>query len=199
MACGAGEVSYLAQLREVFEGVGVRPAVAVPRFGATWLPPAAVQFLEESGADAWELVTGADAALKRHAEQQLPADVREALVGARAGASEGLARFAAAARRVDASLPQMVESARGKVDYQFARLEEGVVGKVRHRLERQHPEWLRLRYYLLPGDRLQERRLASLELVAWRGAAVAGEVAELAAEHARRLAQGTYEHLVLEL
>ena len=71
---------------------------------------------------------------------------------------------------MDASLPQLVESARAKVDYQFQRLLEGLAGKVRHRLEREHPEWPRLRHYLLPGDRLQERRLASLEVVAYRGA-----------------------------
>jgi uncharacterized protein YllA (UPF0747 family) len=199
MACGPGEAAYLAQLREVFEGLGVRPACPVPRLGATWLPPAAVKFLEASGADPWDAIAGADAALRRHAEQQVPAEARDALGRARAGAAEGLAHVAEAARRVDASLPQMVESARVKVDYQFARLEDGVVGKVRHRLERQHPEWARLRYYLMPGDRLQERRLASLEVVAWRGLAAAGELAALAAEHARRLAAGTLEHLVLDL
>ena len=93
----------------------------------------------------------------------------------------------------------MVESARAKVDYQFARLLEGVTGKVRHKLERQHPEWLRLRYYLMPGDRLQERRLASLEVIAYRGTAVAGELSELAQAQAARLERGSQEHLVLEL
>ncbi len=73
------------------------------------------------------------------------------------------------------------------------------MGKVRHRLERQHPEWLRLRYYLLPGDRLQERRLASLEVVARRGAQAVEELCELAADHARRVARGVLEHLVLDL
>jgi len=70
---------------------------------------------------------------------------------------------------------------------------------VRHQLERQHPEWLRVRYYLMPGDRLQERRIASLDVVARRGTAAVGELCELAAEHARRLAGGTLEHLVLDL
>src|SRR5439155_12158951 len=137
--------------------------------------------------------------LRQPAGAQVPAETLEALQRARHGAAAGLERFAAVARHVDQSLPQMVDSARGKVDYQFARLEEGLVGKVRHRIERQHPEWLRLRYFLLPGDRLQERRISSLEVVAWRGLGAAGEVAELAADHARRLAGGVLEHLVLEL
>ena len=45
----------------------------------------------------------------------------------------------------------MVDSARGKLDFQYARLREGLVGKVQQKLERQHPEWLRLRYYLHAG------------------------------------------------
>ena len=199
MACGPGEVSYLAQLREVYEGLDVRPACAVPRLSATWLPATAAGLIEASGASAWEVIASTDAVLRRVASQGVPPEVSAALERARTAAGEGLTRFAETARQVDASLPQMVESARGKVDYQFARLEEGLLAKVRHRLERQHPEWLRLRYYLMPGDKLQERRLASLEIVARRGPGVVGELCELAAEHARRLAGGTLEHLVLDL
>jgi hypothetical protein len=93
----------------------------------------------------------------------------------------------------------MVESARAKVDYQYARLAEGLMGKVRHHLERQHPEWPRLRYYLTPGDRLQERRLASLEVVAYRGVRAAPELCELAEAEARALARGDHAHLILDL
>src|SRR6185369_16843303 len=160
------EIQYLAQLREVFEGVGVRPAAPVPRLTATWLPPAAVELIEASGAPAWDLVTGADRVLREHADRAVPAALRSEIEDARAAVFSALDRYAQSSTRVDASLPQLVESARGKIDFQFARLSEALTGKVRHRLERQHPEWSRLRYYLLPGDRLQERRLASLEPVA---------------------------------
>lgn len=199
MACGPGEAAYLAQLREVFEGLGVTPACPVPRLGATWLPPAAVELLEASGAEPWELISNADAVVRRLARSQVPAEVQTALEQARRSAFEGLERFASASRRVDPSLPQMVDSARAKVDYQFQRLEEGLAGKVRHQLERRHPEWVRLRYYLLPGDRLQERRLAGMELVAYRGAGVGVELAELAGRQAEALAAGTLEHLVVDL
>jgi uncharacterized protein YllA (UPF0747 family) len=199
MACGPGEVAYLAQLREVYEGLEVRPACPVPRLAATWLPAAASALIEASGASPWEVISSADAVLRRVAVSKTPPEVVAALERARAQVAEGLTRFGEISRQVDASLPQMVESARGKVDYQFARLEEGLAAKVRHRLERQHPEWLRLRYYLMPGDKLQERRIASLDVVARRGTAVVGELCELAAEHARRLAGGTLEHLVLDL
>lgn len=198
MACGPGEIAYLAQLREVFEGVGVRPALPVPRFGATWLPPEAVELAEAAGADPWDVVIGADAIVARVSEKRLPPEVEGELTRARAAALEGLARFGEASRALDASLPQMVESARGKVDFQFARLHDGLVGKVRARIDREHPAWRRLRYVLLPGDKLQERRIAALEPVARRGAGVVSEICDAAAEHAGRTADGVHEHWLLE-
>ena len=199
MACGPGELAYLAQLREVFEALGVRAAAPVPRFGATWLPPAAVELIEVSAAPAWEVVAATDAVLRAEAERRVPADLRDDLARIRSGAHERLEKFAAASRQVDASLPQLVESARGKIDFQLARLLEGLTGKARHRLEREHPEWLRLRYYLSPGDRLQERRIASLEPVAWRGPDVAAELCDLAEEHAAQVERGDWRHYLLEL
>ena len=199
MACGPGELAYLAQLRELFEALDVEAACPVPRFAATWLPPAAAALVDASGADPWEVVAATDAVLKQHAERQIPADLREQLAEARADLMARMERFAAASTKVDASLPQLVDSARGKLDYQFARLLEGLTSKARHRLEREHPEWLRLRYYLSPGDRLQERRLASLEPLAWRGPEAAGELCDLAEEHAAALERGEWHHYLVDL
>lgn len=198
LAVGPGEIAYLAQLREVYEGLGTRASLLVPRFGATWLPAEAVALLDASGADPWHVVTGADAALAALAERRVPPELEGELVHARTTVLEGLARFGEASRALDASLPQMVESARGKVDYQFARLHEGLVQKVRSRLDREHPAWRRLRYVLQPGDKLQERRLASLDPVARRGAGVVAAVCDMAAEHAARAAEGVHEHWLLE-
>jgi uncharacterized protein YllA (UPF0747 family) len=199
MAVGPGEAAYLLQLREVFEGLGVRASCPVPRLAVTWLPPAAVELLEASGASCAELVASSDGVLNELAERTVPAGTLEVLERAHAEAVAGLDRVAQATRAVDASLPQMVDSARAKVDFQYQRLREGLVGKVQKKLERQHPEWLRLRYYLLPGDRLQERRLSSLEVAAYRGGGTTAELCELARDHARRLAEGVHEHMVVEL
>ena len=198
MACGPGEIAYLFELREVFEGVGVRPAVPVPRFGATWLPSAAVELLEVSRCEPWDLVAHTDQVVTRVAEAQVPETLRRAISSSRASLERTLANLAEAARGFDASLPQMVESARGKVDFQIARIEEGVLSKARGRLDREHPAWRRLRYVLWPGDKLQERRLASLEPVARLGASAIGALCDHATEHAARVADGVHEHYLLE-
>jgi uncharacterized protein YllA (UPF0747 family) len=199
MACGAAEASYLAQLRELFEGVGVRPACPVARISITWLPPSAVELVEVAGVPAEDLVFDPDGVIRRYAESRMPADVRAEFERAQAEANQAMRQLAETSRRVDPSLPQMVESARTKVDYQFARLLEGLSGKVRHQLDRRHPEWARLRYYLKPGDRLQERRVAGLDPIARRGSGIVSDLCRLSVEHARRLEGGVMESLVVEL
>ena len=199
MACGAAEAAYLAQLRELFEGVGVRPACPVARISITWLPPSGAELAEAAGAAAEELVTDPDGLLRRYTESRMPADVRAEFERTQAEANQLLRRLAETSRRVDPSLPQMVESARTKVDYQFARLREGLSGKLRHQLDRRHPEWTRLRYYLRPGDRLQERRLAGLDPIARRGSGLVADLCRLSAEHARRFESGVMESLVVDL
>ncbi len=199
MAVGPGEAGYLAQLREVFEGLEVRPACPVPRFSATWFPAAARELLEASGADPGAVIAATDAVIRDYAEAQVPGAVHDALASAQSETLAALERFADLSKEVDASLPQMVGSARGKIDYQFQRLREGVVGKTRHQLEREHPEWLRLRYYLMPGDKPQERRIASLEPLAHRGRETTGQMCALAEAHAAALEDGRLEHVVVDL
>src|SRR4029077_14329433 len=79
MACGPGELAYLMQLKEVFAAVGVRAAAPALRFGATWLPAAAVALADAAGGDAWEVVARTDAVLARLAETRVPGDVQRAL------------------------------------------------------------------------------------------------------------------------
>jgi hypothetical protein len=150
-------------------------------------------------ADPWEVVSASDAVLKRLAEARIPASLRDDLALSRATVHGALDRIAESSRQLDPSLPQMVESARAKIDWQMARLVAGYLGKARHKVEREHPEWLRVRYYLAPGDKLQERRLATLEPVAHRGAGVGLDLVDLAEEHAARLEEGLATHVLLEL
>ena len=198
MACGPGEIAYLMQLREVFEGVGVKPAAPAIRFGATWLPPAACALADAAGGDDWELITHADAVVARLAETRVPAALHDALAEARMAVDRSLARLADESRVLDASLPQLIESARGKLDFQVSRLAEGVLGKAKSKLDREQPLWRRLRYVLYPGDKLQERRLSSLEPIARLGAGVVHELCEHAVEHAAKVAEGVHEHWLLE-
>jgi uncharacterized coiled-coil protein SlyX len=165
------------------------------------MPAPALALDEAAGGDtasAWDVVAHTDAVLARVAETRVPGELQRALAASRAAADQSMARLAEVSREFDASLPQMVESARGKIDFQVSRLAEGVLGKARGRLDREQPLWRRLRYVLRPGDKLQERRLASLEVVARCGRHVVRGLNDLATEHARATAGGVHEHYLLE-
>src|SRR4030067_864326 len=91
---------------------GGRWGAGAPRAGAPCPPRAARELLEPSGADPWELVTGADAVLRHFAESQVPAAVRGALERAHRGAMEGLVGYAEISRQGGGARAPKGESAR---------------------------------------------------------------------------------------
>jgi uncharacterized protein YllA (UPF0747 family) len=196
---GPGEVAYLAQLGEVYKVLGVPPSVAFPRATATWLPESAVQLITERGVDAWSLVREPDTTLRQVYAGMVPEEARATLDRLRTATDEKLEEFAATAKEIDGSLPQLIDSARGKVDYQFRRVSDGLVSKVRSRFDRGHPQVGRLRQALLPQDRPQERRLAWLDIVARGGSAVLEQASALAEQHVQETLNGDNEHHLIPL
>jgi len=194
LVAGPGEIAYLSQLREVYQELDVPMSPVFPRLTATWLPAAAAALVRELEVEPWELVRDTDAAVRGLADRALPAPVRAAFERLRVEGNAQLRGFAESAAAVDASLPQVVESARGKVDYQYARILEALVAKSRTRLERAHPQAPRLRHALSPGGRPQERRLAWLDLVARGGTAALAQARKLAEYHVENALSGHVSH-----
>lgn len=199
LVAGPGEVAYLAQLREVYTELDVPMSLVFPRLSATWLPSAARTLVREHGLDAWELVRDTDRSLRELSSRLLPESVRAELERLREQSNQGLTAFAEPARTIDASLPQLVESVRSKIDFQYGRLLEALVAKVRARFDRAHPAVGRLRHALLPNGRPQERRLAWLDVVARGGAGVLATGLEIARAHAERAATSGPVHYLIAM
>ena len=196
---GPGEASYLAQLREVYECLGTPAAVPFPRATATWFPRTATRLVREEEVEPWPLVRDPDATLRTVFERKVPREITTELETLRQDTFSRLERFAASASSVDSSLPQMIESARGKIDFQIRRLHEGVVGKVRGQFDRKNPELGRLRQALRPQDKPQERRLAWLDLVARGGDEFLRQGRALAELHVEGVLGGGADHFVLPI
>ena len=173
--------------------------MAFPRATATWMPAAAVELVRRRGIDAWRLVRETDTTLREFFATLLPGATRQELERLRGDSDRGLESFSAAASEIDRSLPQMVESARGKIDYQYRRLLDGVLSKVRSRFDRAHPEVGRLRQVLMPQDRPQERRRAWLDVVAHGGGAALEQVSAVAEQHIEATLAGDSAHYLLPL
>jgi uncharacterized protein YllA (UPF0747 family) len=193
---GPGEAAYLGQLGGVYEALGVRLPLRVPRLSATWLPAAVWRRARAEGWDPWELVADPDGVVREAAGRRIPPGLVERLQAMRRRAAEDMESLAAESRALDASLPQLLESARGKLDYQLGRLLEAFLAKARTRLDHAHPELPRLRAALRPQDRPQERKIAWLSLVAEAGERAVPRALALAEEHLQALAGGRLEHFL---
>jgi uncharacterized protein YllA (UPF0747 family) len=197
LVAGPGEVAYLAQLRGVYEALDVPMSGVFPRLSATWLPGAAMNLVREFDLSPWELVKDTDRAIKELVSRMVPVPVKNEFERQRREANDGLRRFADAAAGVDASLPQLVESVRSKVDFQYGRLLEALVTKRKAAFERAHPAAGRLRHALLPQGRAQERRVAWLDLLAHEGPDFAGAMNDLAGMHVEQAFAGEPAHYLV--
>jgi len=194
LIAGPGEIAYLAQLGRAYAALDVPMSLAFPRLSATWLPGAALALVRDYDVTAWDLVRDTDLAIRSVVNRLVPAFVRDELERLRREANEGLTRFAEPARAVDASLPQLVESVRAKVDFQYGRLLEALVTKRKAAFDRAHPAAARLRHALLPQGRPQERRLGWLDLVAHEGAEAVASAHDAAALHVEQAFAGEVAH-----
>jgi len=183
LVAGPGEVAYLAQLRGVYETLDVPMTGVFPRLSSTWLPEAALKLAREFDVPLWDLVRDTDGAMRDLVSRLVPAPVRNELERLRREANDGLRRFADPSSTVDASLPQLVESVRSKIDFQYGRLLEGVVSKRKSAFERAHPAAARLRHALLPQGRAQERRITWMDVAAHEGPGFTEAMADLAVLH----------------
>jgi uncharacterized protein YllA (UPF0747 family) len=194
LIAGPGEIAYLAQLGGAYAALEVPMSVAFPRLSATWLPPAALTLAREFDVSPWDLVRDTDHAIRCVVNRLVPALVRDELERLRREANDGLTRFAEPARGIDASLPQLVESVRAKVDFQYGRLLEALVTKRKAAFDRAHPAAARLRHALLPQGRPQERRLGWLDLVAHEGAEAVVSAHDVATLHDEQAFAGEVSH-----
>lgn len=153
--CGDAEIAYRRLLSPIYARLGGKPAPVARRFGATLFPRAWASDPEAPTPS--RTLSAPDQALEDWARAGLDPALGDQLSRTRrevVGALEDLLPHLA---EVDRSLPQLLESARGKIDFQLRRIEEAVVGKVRQQLQRKGPEIAHLREFLLPRGARQER------------------------------------------
>lgn len=167
--CGVGEAAYLAQAARVWDVLGVRVPVLVPRLGMTVVPVEEREVLAQCGVSVQELWEEGDDVLQRIASQRSPLDVRarfalereaicrryEALIQDLALISPGLAELGAA--NLGRVLGQLDYLERKALQHERRR-ERGVLDGIR-----------RARLWLFPRGRLQEEVLCLPALLARTG------------------------------
>lgn len=173
VVCGAAEIAYRRLLGPVYARIGRPAAPLAPRFSATILPPPWASGAPDPAAAA----TDPEALLDRWSAQLLPPGLAGLLQDTRAGARSSLSALEGPLRELDRSLPQLLDSVAGKVDFQLGRVEEGVRAKARQLLFRTDPALAHLREFVRPRGGPQERTFTFWAPLLWEGAAAALEIA----------------------
>jgi uncharacterized protein YllA (UPF0747 family) len=187
--CGASEIRYRAQLGPVYRALGVPEPIRLPRLHAELLPPIAPA--PGSPLDGYAgVVEDPSTWIDARVEEALPASLMEDLGALREHLRNEAARLSSRAQELDASLPQLFDSAAGKADYQLDRMIEGVRGKTRHRVFQGEPFLAGLSEFVRPRGREQERVLSLLTPFLCEEEAGAC-LLEQAAHHRRTLFQGS--------
>jgi uncharacterized protein YllA (UPF0747 family) len=159
--CGGSEIRYRAQLGPAYRALSVPEPIRLPRLHAELIPP--IRPVEGSSLRGYGgALEDPSAWVEARAEEAVPKSLIEDLAALREQLRAETGRLARRAQELDASLPQLFESAAGKADYQLARMVEGVRGKVRHRVLQRAPFLAGLYDFLRPRGKEQERVLSLL-------------------------------------
>lgn len=200
LAAGPGEIGYLAQLAGAYEVLGVQQSAVVPRWSATWLPHSAVAICEEAHIAAEDLIQAPDTALAAFLAAGVPRELTEDLLALRRHVKTALDRLGENARTLDRSLPELVAATRARIDWRLNRLGEGFAKKARRSWKRAHPEAEHLAEFLRPQNKLQERSLAWLDIIARGGRSAEETARERARAHVEEMqGGGAIHHDVLAL
>lgn len=191
---GPGEAAYLAQLSPAFEILGVRPPRVYPRLLATIAPEEALALAERSGLPLEEVLADTDAA-RRAAH---PGRATEGFEAAHERLASELARGLAAveeeARRIDRSLPQLVDASRRNIEARLGRIRRGVLARMAAHAESRTPGLKVLRDFLRPRGRAQERELNLLQLPLLLGGSWRERLDEAVGRHAADVESGSAAH-----
>lgn len=174
---GPGEISYFAQLRELFSAVGIRAPLVFPRLSATLIEPAVGAALgslplelDALGAPLHEI----QSALARRA---MPQAVQSALGDLREAINDGYARLMEAVKDLDPTLAGPLGANRNNSLLGVANSEQKILRRIKSLEQLHYLAVQRVRTHLYPEGAPQERVLNAFPFLVRHGSQVLDELA----------------------
>ncbi len=189
---GPSEIAYFAQASAVYQGLLGRMPVILPRASFTLVDAHAVRLLRKYGLEFSTLLQGPQTLRLKMERDLLPRALTRQFETSEKKLRKILADLRAPVAKLDPTLSGSLDTAEGKMIYQFTNLQ----GKVAHALSFRssvldaHLKELAGRLY--PHGNLQERTLCFLPMVASQGLGLLDKLAE-------RITPGATQHQVLYL
>ncbi len=156
---GPSELSYLAQLRDVYREFGVPMPLVVPRASATIVDSAAARFLMKYDLPLEDFHRQDEAALNRLLEAQLPPTVETALDSAGDAVRDRMTSVMASVPTIDPTLEGAARSTLARMEHDLGTLRTKIIHAAKRRNETLHRQFIRLRAQAFPGGDPQERAI----------------------------------------
>ncbi len=156
---GPGEVSYFAQLGQLFEAHGIGMPVVFPRFSVTLVETKVAKVCRKFGLDIDDFRIPSHELASRVVRQEMPEEVTAALRSLRRTLSEGYERLVAATRSIDPTLKGPIEKARNAGHMQLGEVEKKIAQHLKAQSELGLDQIAKAQANLFPNGQPQERVL----------------------------------------
>jgi bacillithiol biosynthesis cysteine-adding enzyme BshC len=156
---GPNELSYLAQVRGLYQALGVEAPLICPRGSATLLDAASAKFLERAQLSIDALQTPDDAQLNALLDRLLPPEIDAGLERLQRDAAAALDAIKGSVASVDPTLAGTVDTTRDRLQDTIKTLHAKIVAAAKRKDDTLRRQYHRTQALAFPGGHLQERVL----------------------------------------
>jgi bacillithiol synthase len=156
---GPNELSYLGQLKRIYESFGVPMPLIQPRATATILDAAGVRFLNRYKVPVESMAARDESALNDLLRAQLPPSVERAVQDADAEIASRLDAVIRAVPAIDPTLEGTARSTLGKIQHDMKALRGKIVQAAKRRDETLRRQFMHVQSLAFPGGSPQERTI----------------------------------------
>jgi len=169
---GPNELSYLGQLKAVYEHFGVPMPLMYSRASATVLDSASIRFLTKYAVPLEALQPRDDAALNALLEAQLPPTVEAAFGTARDAIDAQMSRLMQAVSALDPTLEGAAKSTMGRMQHDLETFHGKMIQAAKRRHDTLRRQFIHARALAFPGGQPQERTVGFVSLLNQYGPAL---------------------------
>ncbi len=166
---GPAEIAYLAQTQVLYQELGRRGPVVVPRAGFTLLDARGTKLMERYGLRIPHFYDGFEPLQQRIASALVPASLQGSIHAVRESATASLDKLRADLSGFDPTLATALDKSRAKMLYQLSKIEAKTARRALAQDQRAQTEAAYLYSLLYPNKHLQERVYTILPFLAKHG------------------------------
>jgi bacillithiol biosynthesis cysteine-adding enzyme BshC len=156
---GPNELTYLAQVRDIYTALDVEPPLVCPRGSATLLDAASAKFLERAHLSIDALQAPDEAQLNTLLDRLLPPEIDRGLDRLQRDAASGLEAIKTAIATVDPTLAGTVDTTRDRLQDTLKTLHSKIVAAAKRKHETLRRQYHRTQSLAFPNGHVQERVL----------------------------------------